>query len=241
MRRKFVLILLVGFAVLLQRCDDDESPCGTYRLTTQIDVQDREGGDAIFSYNANGSLQRVSGRYLAEDNLFYDASGRLIKVEQNSEAMPQIVLLFDYDAKGRVIAIYEDAHYLDSTVFEYDDSDRMIKAIFYLTKTEIFYYYDIEYPDEATVKNSIFYRDQDTKDFELGYVYTYTMDSRPRPHPKEYYLYRFPYEEVFLPHNPLSIHSTYGGGTVTTKSYTYDLRGYPLSEDDKFTYVYSCE
>jgi hypothetical protein len=66
-------------------------------------VQGKEGGDAIFTYNADGLLQKVSGRYQSEDNFFYDASGKLIRVEQNSEAMPQTALLFDYDAKGRVI------------------------------------------------------------------------------------------------------------------------------------------
>jgi hypothetical protein len=240
MRRIFALMLLVGFAVLFQRCDDDNA-CDTYRLNTQVDMRTTAGGDAIFTYNADGLLQNVSGRYQGQDNFFYDAGGRLIRAEQNTEAMPQIVLLFAYDAKGRVTSMHHDALYIDSTVFDYDDNDRMIKAIFYRSKAEIFYYYDMEYPDAGTVKKSVYLRDSDTKALELGYVDIYTLDNHPRPHPQEYYLYQFPIEEVFLPHNPLSIQSTNGGGRVTTKSYTYNEGGYPVSEDDVFTYVYSCE
>lgn len=239
MRRIFVLILLAGFAVLLQRCDD-ENVCNAYRLTTQVDVNNSEGGDATFIYNTDGSLQNVSGRY-QRDDFFYDASGRLIRAEEDNEYVPKKTLLFAYDAKERVISMYQDAAYVDSTVFEYDDSDRIIKAIFYRSNTEIFYYYDIEYPDVSTVKKSVYLRDPDTMALGLGYIDTYTMDNHPRPHPQEYYLYRFPIEEVFLPHNPVSIHSTYGGGRVTTKSYAYNAGGYPVSEDDVFTYVYSCE
>lgn len=242
MRRLSVTALfLLGFAVLFQRCDDDESACGTYQLTTQVDTQNTAGGDAIFNYNADGSLQNISGRYEAEDNFFYDASRRLIRTEQNNEALGKEVLLYDYDAKGRVISIHQDAHFVDSTVFEYDNTDRMSKAIFYRSKTEMFYYYEIEYPNANTVKKSVYLRDQDTKEFELGYVDTYTLDNHPRPHPQEYYLYQFPIEEVFLPHNPITINSTYDGGRVTTKSYTYNEGGYPVSEGDKFTYEYKCQ
>lgn len=239
MRRLFVLILLMGIAVLLQRCDD-ESTCGTYLLTAQVDLQDKEGGDVIFTYNADGSLQKVSGRDQAEDNLFYDANKQLIRVEQNSEAMPKTVLFFDYDAKGRVISRYQEDNFPgDSMVFEYDDSDRIIKASHYWSRTEIFFYYDIEYPDAGTVKMSVYLRGQYTPELELSFVDTYTMDNHPRPHPREYYLYQFPIEDIFLPHNPLSKHTA--GGTVTTHTYTYNGRGYPVSEDYLFKYVYSCD
>ncbi|MEJ1236626.1 hypothetical protein WBG78_00770 [Chryseolinea sp. T2] len=240
MRRIIVLVLLVGFAVLFQMCDD-ESPCGTYRLTKKGDVQNSEGGDAIFSYNADGSLQNVSGEFQSDDNFFYDAGGRLIRTEANSQARPRIILLFDYDAKGRVIAMHQDAPFVDSTAFEYDDTDRMTKAIFYRSRSEILYYYVIEYPNASTVKNSVYLRDQNTKEFVLGYTDTYTMDDHPRPHPQVYYLYRFPIEQAFLANNPLSIQTTYGGGRVITKSYTYNAGGYPVSEDDKFTYEYRCD
>lgn len=231
-------MLVAGFAVLIQGCDDEKG-CGAYRLTTQVDEQNTNGGNATFIYNADGSLQKVSGRYQRDDNFFYDANGRLIRAETGHEN--GTILLFAYDAKGRVISMYQDAAYIDSTVFVYDDNDRMIKTLFYRINPEIFYYYDIEYPDAGTVKKSVYFRDADTKAFELGYVDTYTVDNHPRPHPQEYYLYQFPIEEVFLPHNPIAIHTTYDGGKVISKSFTYNARGYPVSEDDVLTYVYSCE
>lgn len=238
MLRVFAFVLVIGLSILIQRCDDEKT-CGAYRLTTRVDMQNTDGGDAAFIYNADGSLQKVSGRYNRDDNFFYDTHGRLIRTETGNDNGEK--LLFTYDAKGRVISMHQDATYIDSTVFVYDSNDRMIKAIFYKTNPEIFYYYDIEYPDASTVKKSVYLRDPDTKEFGLGYVDTYTMDNHPRPHPQEYYLYQFPIEEVFLAHNPLSIHSTYDGGKVVTKSYTYNAGGYPVSEDDVFTYVYSCE
>jgi hypothetical protein len=137
--------------------------------------------------------------------------------------------------------MHQEADYIDSTVFVYDDNDRMVKTIFYKVNPEIFYYYDIEYPDAGTVKKSVYLRDPDTKEFRLGYVDTYTIDNHPRPHPQAYYLYQFPIEEFFLPHNPISVQSTYDGGKVITKSFTYNARGYPVSEDDVFRFVYSCE
>jgi len=46
--------------------------------------------------------------------------------------MPKTVLLFDSDSKGRVISKHEDDNsHGDSIVFEYDDSDRMIKATYF--------------------------------------------------------------------------------------------------------------
>jgi len=238
MRRIIVSTLLITFAVLIHGCDD-EKRCGAYRLTTQVDVQNTDGGNATFIYNANGSLQKVSGRYQRDDNFFYDATGRLIRTETGNEN--GATLFFAYDARGRVISMYQDAEYIDSTVFVYDDNDRMIKTLFYRAHPEIFYYYDIAYPDAGTVTKSVYFRDTNTKVFGLSYVDIYTLDNHPRPHPQEYYLYQFPIEEVFLPHNALSIHSTYEGGKVITKSFTYNAAGYPVSEDDVFTYVYSCD
>ncbi|WP_276374597.1 hypothetical protein [Chryseolinea sp. H1M3-3] len=238
MRRILFFMILVGFAVSLQRCDI-EGTCGTYRLITQIDLHQTNGGNATFIYHPDGSLQKVSGRYQRDDNFFYDASGRLIRAEVGSENGG--TFLFAYDAKGRVISMRQEADFIDSTVFVYDDSDRVVKTIFYKVNPEIFYYYDIEYPDASTVKKTVYLRDPDTKEFRLGYVDTYTMDNHPRPHPQEYYLYQFPIEEFFLPHNPISIQSTYAGGKVITKSFTYNAAGYPVSEDDLFTYVYGCE
>jgi YD repeat-containing protein len=229
---------MLGFAVLIQGCDD-EKVCGAYRLNIQVDVQNTDGGNATFIYNTDGSLQKVSGRYHRDDNFFYDANGRLIRTETGNE--PGVKWLFRYDAKGRVLSMHQDTAYTDSMVFVYDDNDRMIKSLFYRDNPEIFYYYDIKYPDAATVEKSVYYRDPDTKEFQLSYIDTYTLDNHPRPHPQEYYLYQFPIEEVFLPHNPLSIHSTYGGGKVIKKSFTYNAVGYPVSEDDVFMYMYSCE
>jgi hypothetical protein len=238
MQRLFFFMLVVGFPFLIQGCED-EKECNAYRLTAQIDVKNTDGGDATFLYNADGSLRKVSGRYNRDDNFFYDATGRLIRAEMGNENGAK--LLFAYDAKGRVISMYQDMDYIDSTVFVYDDRDRMIKTLFYRTNPEIFYYYDIEYPDVGTVKKSVYFRDPDTKDFGLGYVDTYTLDNHPRPHAQEYYLYQFPIEESFIQHNPLSIHSTYDGGKVITKSFTYNAAGYPVSEGDTFTYEYSCK
>lgn len=238
MLREFVFTLVVCSAVLLQGCDEEEA-CIEYRLTSQIDLKNMDGGDATFIYNADGSLQKVSGRYLRDDEFFYSAEGRLIRTQVGNESGASI--LFAYDAKGRVTSMYHDAAYIDSTVFLYDDNDRMIKSIFYRVNPEIFYYYDIEYPDASTVRKSVYLRDPDINAFELAYVDTYMLDGHPRPHPQAYYLYQFPIEEVFLPHNPLSIQSTYGGGKMTTTSYTYNAEGYPVSENDTFTYVYTCE
>jgi hypothetical protein len=78
MLRICVSMLAVAFTVLIQGCDDEKG-CGSYRLTTQVDVQHANGGNATFIYNADGSLQKVSGRYQRDDHFFYDASGRLIR------------------------------------------------------------------------------------------------------------------------------------------------------------------
>ena len=238
MLRIFVFIWFACFFILLLGCDH-EKECGVYRLKRQVDLQNANGGDATFSYNTDGLLEKVSGRYQRDDKFFYDNNGQLIRTEAGSEL--DAVLLYAYDAAGRVISMYHDAAYIDSTVFLYDDSNRIIKALFYRINPEPLYYYEIEYPDASTVKKSVYLRNTDTKELELGYVDVYTLDNNRRPHPQEYYLYQFPKEEVFLPHNAISVQTTYDGGRVITKSFTYNVGGYPVSEDDIFTYEYSCE
>jgi hypothetical protein len=238
MMRTLVFLAFSYFSLLILGCEG-EKECITYRLTRQVDLNNRDGGNASFTYNADGLLEKVSGRYQRDDKFFYDANHQLIRTEIGGEN--GTISLYAYDAKGRVISIYQDAAFIDSTVFAYDDHDRIVAADFYRVNPEILYYYEIEYPNASTVKKSVYLRDENTGEFELDYVDVYALDSNPRPHPREYYLYQFPIEEVFLPNNPLSIQTTYGGGRVITKSFTYNAGGYPVSEDDIFTYEYSCQ
>ena len=246
MRRIFVSVLLLGFAILLHGCSDDEEPCGTYRLTTQVDLLGQAGGDEVFSYNADGSLQKVSGRNQTEANFFYNADGHLIRIEQNIEGMPKTAWLFAADSKGRVISRYRDDPFPgDSLIFEYDDSDRIVKVSSYWTRAEVFFYFDIEYPDATTVKKTVYLRGQYTPELALSVLHIYKTDNHSRPHPKEYYFWQDPIEQIFLSHNLVSKRMTGASGItigpVTTHTYTYNGRGYPSSQDYGFKYKYACE
>ena len=44
--------------------------CRTFRLAAQVDMQDTLRGELIFTYNADGRLQQVSGLNQVENNFF---------------------------------------------------------------------------------------------------------------------------------------------------------------------------
>ena len=244
MRRILVFLLPMGFAILLQACDDEDDPCGEYRLISQTKMAD--GGQVMFNYNTDGSLQSVSGPYPAETNFFYTGDGQLFRIEKTRPDMTQTVWFFDFDAKGRVISKYVKSNYFgDSTIFEYDNNDRMIKVSHYWRKAEFVFYFDLEYPDASTVKKTVYLRGQYTPEFNLAFVEVYEIDNHPRPHPYEFYLSQDLLEDAFLLHNVLSERLMSGDGTAlvreTTHTYTYNGHGYPSIQDVVLKYKYGCE
>ncbi|MGC3944827.1 MAG: hypothetical protein QM762_09960 [Chryseolinea sp.] len=207
---------------------------------------DTMGGELIFTYNDDGLLQKVSGPGEPEDNFFYTRSGELFRLEKSIEGMPTTVWLFAYDEKGRVISKYKkDNAPGDSLVFKYDDQDRIIGVSNYSGKTEILFYYDIEFPDVSTVKRTVYLRDQFIPELSLSEIDTYELDNYQRPHPTEYYLSRDQMEEVFLPHNVLSKRTAAPDGvtvgTMTIHTYNYTKWGHPSMQDMRVVYGYNCE
>ncbi|MGC3944828.1 MAG: hypothetical protein QM762_09965 [Chryseolinea sp.] len=246
MRRTFVSLLWLAFTISIQGCNDEDEPCEDYRLTSQVDADGTKGGDLTFTYNADGTLQKVSGANQAEDNFSYDGAGQLIRVEKTREDEPKVAWLFYSDAKGRVISKYREDNFPgDSAIFEYDDNDRIIKVTHYGWGTkEIFFYYDVEYPDASTVKRTVYLRGQYTPELSLSVIHIYKIDNHPRPHPKEYYFADDLLEQFILPHNVLSKYMTGPTGVtfgeVITHTYSYNGRGYPSVQDVVLKYVYEC-
>ncbi|MEJ1242534.1 hypothetical protein WBG78_30580 [Chryseolinea sp. T2] len=244
MRRIFLFLLLPGIAILCQRCDDESEPCEGYRIISQTNIAD--GKEVMFNYNTDGSLQSVSGPYPAETNFFYTGDGQLARVHKTRSDNSRTVWFFDFDAKGRVISKYvKSTDFGDSTVFEYDDNDRMIKVSHYWRKAELVFYIDLEYPDASTVKNTTYLRGQYTPELNLAFFEIYTIDNHPRPHPYEYYLSQDLLDDTFLLHNVLSERLIAEDGTTVaseiTHTYSYNGRGYPSSQDVVLKFVYGCE
>ena len=239
----FHSLVLLGTAILLEGCLYGDESCHSYGLVYQDHTTN--GEVMQFVYNPDKTLEVVSDLNQAETYFYYTRGGELFRIEKNKGGVPETVWSLRSDAKGRVISRYKEDHAPgDSIVFEYDDKDRMIKASYYSNKSEIFFYYDIEYPDASTVKKAVYLRDQFTSALNLSTIDIYEIDNYPLPYPQGYYFSQDILEEVFLPHNVLSKRTTSPDGatvgTVTTHTYTYNQRGYPKSQDTVLQYVYGC-
>lgn len=235
---RFVLVYFLIFTLLSCSSDDSQLQCEDYYLHKIF----QGGNSTTLSYNSDGLLSKIIESWANSPlEFFYENRDKLVEVNWGTGKSE-----FKYDPEGRLIATIriKDGQPFDSLALIYDDFGR-------ITKMEIFTgpsnyeqlesYDEISYPSHEKVIADFYNRNGDN--FIYSGTFTYVLDGKPKPYPREYYLYLISFTNIFLSSNPNSLTITGPNPNSTTNyEYTYNTAGYPIHENYyDHQYQYQCE
>jgi len=234
--------------LFLCACSDDEEPsnCNAYFLKT---VDGPGDGDTNFFYNEDGLISAmVSGPSQGRTQFVYGSNNKLAKVSDSGSDTE-----FIHDGSGRLVATmrFNGSERLDSLVFEYDVSQRIVKRSIYKGQPGSAFlhsYYTVAYPSPGALKVDFYNQVLFETEYEYSGSFLYTTDDKHSPFPEEYRSLYLSWTNVSTPNNFTSLQTSNKDGLTnftTTYEYSYNSGGYPLTEAaagvTMYRYTYACE
>jgi hypothetical protein len=221
-----------------------------YNETGLLSVEKSQYEYTIYEYDAKNLL--VSSKTYGDDEILSsDISVSNLAISQTAWVSPTSgsengKVTYEYNESGKLIkSISTRASSTTSeySVFTYDSNNRVSKQSMFWDDVATGYI-DYAYDSKGNLLSESLYNLPETGAAELSTLVKYTYDSQSNPY-KAYNKIQIPgintntnniLKETYTIH--LSTDQGSDKIQVTENSYKYNAMGYPISQNDKITYVY---